>query len=112
MTRKDNLPKNIFLIGKQYVVIKKYKKKEYIFKFQNLEDAKIKLIEIEKIIQDIKNNSKKELINRKITRNDNGIAIIPLKDKTGTIIDYVKVSDIDWHRCMEFPWHKSRRICI
>ncbi len=68
------------------MLLLKNTRRKNIFKFQNLEDAKIKLIEIEKIIQDIKNNSKKELINRKITRNDNGIAIIPLKDKTGTII--------------------------
>lgn len=43
MTRKDNqkdnqiekLPKNIFLIGKQYVVIKKFKKKEYTVLFKS-----------------------------------------------------------------------------
>jgi len=104
-----NLPKNITYIQKHYCIIKHFEKIKYQTSAPTFAIAKQKLIEFELIIQNIKNNKRNEIASREILRNEDGIAIIPLKNKKGDITDYAKVSDEDWHKCMGFPWYKTEK---
>lgn len=103
------LPKNICQKRDSFAVKIKYKNKLYQSVQPTLELAIAKLEEFKKQIELLK----QEELNKEITRNENGIAIIPIINSRNKVVDHATVSDEDWQECMLHKWTKTKRnYCI
>lgn len=108
IVNKD-LPDNIYRVDNYYCVNILYKKIKYRKIVSSLELAIKTLEEFQKTINEIKKKEIEEHYNQEILRNENGDAIIPIRNKNKDIVDYLIVSDDKWHECMLYFWSKIRQ---
>lgn len=97
------LPKNIRLSKKRYYVQVVYNKEYFKESCKTLEEA---LNELEKINNFIKEQEEQKK-NALIVRDDEGYAILYVKNKDGQIIDTVRVPDDKWHLLVKYSWSKT-----
>jgi hypothetical protein len=109
-TKKVNtdIPKYIFRQEEYFQVSISYKTKKYRKTVTTLELAIEQLKEFQDIIDKIKKEEKDKHFKQEILRNENGDAIIPMKNKKGDIIDHLIVSDNKWHEVMQYTWSKTK----
>jgi hypothetical protein len=105
--KERDLPKFITNTLNSFRVLMIYKGIRYDKTVPSLDLAKEKLIEFQNLITKIKFDELELHNKREIIRNDNNIAIIPVNNKDGDIIDNLLVSDHRWHHLMLFNWCKS-----
>ena len=107
-TRKDRLlPKHIYNKRDTFEVKIEHKKKIYRSYASTIEDAMEKVKELKLKIANIDEEEDKKNNDAEITRNELGIAIIPIVDKKSEVVLHVTVSDDQWHRCMKHSWCKN-----
>ena len=102
-----DLPKFIRKKLNSYEVLIIYKNTRYNKTLPTLELAKEKLIEFQNIINQIKLNALEIHNKREILRNENNIAIIPIKNSNDEIIENLLVSDSCWYDLMLYKWSRS-----
>ena len=101
--RKNDLPKNIIIIGSKYQASIMYSGKVYNSeRFYKLEDAIKELSVIKDKIQKVKQNENDEHKLKSITRNANNQAIIVVNDLE-CIVD-----DDKWHELSQIKWSKEK----
>jgi hypothetical protein len=69
--------------------------------FKNLDDAKSY---IKVFFDDIEKKKQDELMSRPIVRDDNGIPIVPVRNKITDDVQYAFVDEEDWHKVMSKNW--------
>lgn len=108
-SRKErDLPMYIFKQDNSFQVHITFNGIKYRKTLPTLELAKEKLKEFQDIIDKIKKEEKEEHYKKEIIRNDDGDAIIPIKNKDDDIIDHIIVSDHRWHDCTQYNWSKCK----
>jgi hypothetical protein len=108
--KKDsNLPMYIYHIEDYFHVSISYKIKRYRKTVSTLELAKDQLKEFQDIIEKIKKEENNVHFKQEILRNENGDAIIPVKNKDCIIVDHLIISDNRWHDCMQYSWSKIKQ---
>lgn len=100
-----DLPPNIWRKRNSFTVCIKYNKNVFMKVMPTLEEAVAKLDEFKQQIEDIKAREEKEHMAREITRNENGVAIIPVVNHKKEVVAYTTVSDAIWHECMRYSWN-------
>lgn len=94
-----DLPNHITYEQNKYRVSIYYNKKKYSkFGFETIEDALIKRDEFYREIEKIKEQEKQDFLNKEITRNNDGVAIIKIKDVE------ILVDDDKWHELKRYKW--------
>jgi hypothetical protein len=101
---KRDLPKFICMNKSKYQIVIIYKKQKFYAIKDTLEEAIKKLNEFQSEINEIKRKEIEDHYNREIIRNENGIAVIYVKNNKGEKIDEFTVSDDRWHDCMNYYW--------
>lgn len=91
-----NLPKNIFISNSKFIIKKSYNNKWFLKTASNLEEALIKLDEINEEIKKLKTNYNNNL---SITKDDLGCYILV----NNNIKSYV--DEKYWHKLMEYKWY-------
>lgn len=110
--RDRDLPKNISRKRNSFSVAITYKKKLYNSVQPTLELAIAKLEEFKKQIETLKEEELNNNNGREIMRNEQGIAIIPIINNKGKVVDHATVSDEYWHECMLYRWYKAHNYCM
>lgn len=103
------LPNNICKLDNTFKVEIQYNKIIYLKVEKTLEDAIITLDKFKKIIDTIKAKELKEHYKKQIILNNDGQAIIPIKNKNGEIIEHVFVPNNRWHELMLYSWSKNAK---
>jgi HNH endonuclease/AP2 domain len=98
-----NLPKCVFQKGNTYIVI--FKKKTYSG-FQTVEDASK---HYHRLLEDEKQINETNILNREISRNDLGQAVIPLNKNKHHIKENAIVDDDDWYDLIKFSWLQNKQ---
>ena len=101
------LPKYIYPKRTAFDVQITYKKQLFRSSQPTMEKALQKLEEYQFQIEIIKNNNDYDHNAQDIVRNEEGIAIIPIVNTHGHVIDHSTVSDDKWYLCMKYSWYKS-----
>lgn len=104
---KRDLPDNIRMKRKSFMVHIKYKDNVFHAVVATLEIAINKLEEFKKTIEEIKEEEANNHNAMEIIRNEDGVAIIPIVNKSGEIVAHAMVSDDKWHMCMKYSWFKN-----
>ena len=102
--KKRDLPKFIRKKSNSFEVLIVYKGKKFNKTVPTLELAKEKLIEFQGEIRNIKDAELEEHQKREILRNEEGVAIVSVKNDKGEIIDDFMVDDDRWHDVMRYSW--------
>ena len=103
-----DLPKNISIKRKSFLVAIVYKKQRFGSVEPTLEKAIEKLEEFKQQIEEIKKQEQDRHNNQDIERNEQGVAIIPLSSRDKTIVGYTMVSDNMWHMLRQHTWHTDK----
>ena len=107
--KKRDVPKFIKKKITSYEVTIIYKGKKFNKTVSTLELAEEILLGFQNEIQKIKDAEIKIHYAREIMRNEKGIAIVPVKNDKGEIIDYFMVDDDCWHDVMRYPWCQQNK---
>lgn len=97
------LPKNIFKNGNKYDATIVYDNKIYTSKSNTIDEAIIKLSEFTNKINEIKANKIKLHYQQPILRNQNGDAVLCIKNGKGE----VPVPENRWHELSQYTWNKN-----
>jgi hypothetical protein len=100
------LPKYIRKKNDKYEVRIAYNNINYCKTLSSLQLAEEQLAKFLEIIDNLKLAELAEHNATQIIRNDKNIAIVPVKDKNNTIVDYFTVSDDMWHKVTLYSWNK------
>jgi len=111
LTREDVLPKretrefpsNIYMKGNKYMTEMVIQGKKYKEIFDTLEEAKEQVKIYEEMKENIRQEAEDAHMAREITRNEDGIAIVPISNRD----EHILVDDDKWHDLMTHPW----RVC-
>lgn len=107
--KERELPLNIQKVDGKYKIIKKFKNESYNSKrVLTLEEAIQELEIINKQIENIKIKDNDDFINQPIQRNENNIAIIPVKKKDEIL--FALVDDILWYELKQYYWNISNNV--
>ncbi len=98
-----DLPKHIYVLHKKYVAEVTILGEPHRNRSYDLEEA-IRMRD--ELLEKKKQMEKKEDKPQEILRNTEGIAIIPIKNIMGDVIDEVMVDDDKWHDLIKHPWRK------
>ena len=114
-SRKDSeLPPNIVKKRKKYYATVMYDREKYKSPlFCTIEEAVVSRDQILEDISKLKENKLQQHYAQPILRNDDGIAIIPVKSKSETV--YSLVDDDIWHELMTYSWslsHNYANACV
>ena len=101
------LPKNITKYKQFYRTKIEYNKVKFKACSYTLEHAEEKLLEFKKQIQVIKDQDYNDHLKIPITRNNDGKAVLHVKNKNGEIIAEPIVNDDRWHELSKYTWIKS-----
>ena len=110
--KERDLPCNIRMKCNSYEVLIVYNGIKYNKTLPTLEKAIDKLKEFQDEIEIIKQKEIEEHYNKEITRNEFDIAIIPVKNNKGEIIDNFMVDDNKWYDIMKYKWSKSNNYFV
>lgn len=101
------LPKYIsFNAQRNMYEVQIYYKNKYTSRHRTLDGALKQLHDYQQIISQQRAYEKTEHHKQPITRNANGLAVIPIHNKAGQTIDEVIVDDGVWHELMLHSWAK------
>lgn len=102
------LPENItyYKKDKKYYACKSYQGEKYTSKFvDTLDEALEELEAIKTRIKDVSDKFVKKHYEREIERNDDGAAIIHIRNKENQVVGQCIVDDEYWHELTLFKWH-------
>jgi len=101
-----DLPLNIKFVDNKYQASRTYNKKRYLtLRKETLEEAIIELENLNKELEELKLTEQEKFENQEIKRNDDGIAIISVKNKDKTV--YALVDDELWLDLNKYNWSIS-----
>lgn len=106
-----DLPPGICMKRKSFFVYITYKNIILRKVVPTIEEALLKLEEFKKKIEEIKEEEANNHNEMEITRNEDGVAVIPVTNKKGEIVAHTMVSDDNWHLCMKYSWCKQHGYC-
>lgn len=90
--------------NKTYDISISYKKKKFRSYHKRLEDAEAQLAIYKKEIEKLKEADDNNHNNQEILVNDEGQAIIPIKNKDGEVVLNAIVDHDKWHELMKYNW--------
>lgn len=86
---------------------RKFDGEPYSKTFKTIEEAVAFGNEVAKEIEAIINLKLQKHMNKEIVRNDDNLAVIPIKDKEGNIVKHMIVDDDKWHELTKYSWTRS-----
>lgn len=103
----EDLPKGLTKKGNTYYIDVKFKDLRWRFTEHSKESGLEKLRVVRNEVEELKTQAKDLHLETDIQRNKNGIASVPITNKTGKVVAYATVCDEDWHMCTLYSWYLS-----